>query len=197
MAFFSTREEEKRREVETASDSTDSERTRLQHGRYFEVPTFCRCSLSLSLSPSLASPSLDSPSPHLCPLGEFRSLFPSRSITAVFFHTRAGSFSRSSVQPFDLTSFSRFPREASLSVRSRSNQFSNQSLAKTHVFRFLFQSRDKDRNRDFVARPWCCWFSRLFSVALCERLFCEGFSRWSCCPPRCARYVCSHVRGHP
>ena len=50
--FFSTREEEKRREVETAADSTDSERTRLQHGRYFEVPTFCRWSLSLSLSPS-------------------------------------------------------------------------------------------------------------------------------------------------
>lgn len=50
MAFFSTSEEEKRREVETVADSTDSERTRLPHGRYFEVPTFSRWSFALYLA---------------------------------------------------------------------------------------------------------------------------------------------------
>lgn len=108
--FFSTFEEEKRREVETVADSTDSERTRLSHGRYFEVPTFSRWSFALYLA-------LSTRSRLICVLTTNFALPFAFNHDCIlhqqsFTYIHVGSFSRFSVKPiaqaFNLTSFRRF-----------------------------------------------------------------------------------------
>lgn len=110
MAFFSTSEEEKRREVETVADSTDSERTKLPHGRYFEVPTFSRWSFALYLALSTRSRLICVLSTNFAlPFAFYHGcILHQQSFTYI----HVGSFSRFSVKPivqaFNLTLFRRF-----------------------------------------------------------------------------------------